>query len=478
MNLKSIIACGLAAAVTIVVAASTAVAGTPLGTAIAYERSGMRINTKLLDGRYDMRFTLWDSATGGTMIGPTLNKDDVRVDKGVLASQVLDFGSEAFGGEERWIETRARQGSGSYKVVGARHRIRTVPYALGLPGLYTIPNATSPNIVGGHTDNKVADGVIGATISGGGSAIYANKVHDDYGTVGGGQWNTAGSIYSTVGGGSENTANGLYSTVSGGEYNRAGGYAASISGGQWNVAGGSYAVISGGGDNFANGYYSTISGGSESSATGQFATVPGGRENTAAGHYGFAAGRRAKADHSGSFVWGDATDDDVASSAGNQFIARASGGVQFFDATGVGVELAPGGNSWSAMSDRAAKEDLADVDPVEVLRKLVAMPVTTWKLISQDESIRHIGPMAQDFHAAFGVGEDDRRITQTDADGVLFAAVQGLHRIVSEKDARLAQQDSEIAALKALVLEMSSRMERLESMIEGPASQSADMAAR
>jgi len=55
--------------------------------------------------------------------------------------------------------------------------------------------------------------------------------------------------------------------------------------------------------------------------------VPGGRENTAAGHTSFAAGYRAKANHSGTFVWADSTAADFASTGKDQFLIRASGGV-------------------------------------------------------------------------------------------------------------------------------------------------------
>jgi hypothetical protein len=70
-----------------------------------------------------------------------------------------------------------------------------------------------------------------------------------------------------------------------------------------------------------------VGGGSQNVASGSYATIAGGDNNTAAGEYSYAAGRRAKADHSGVFVWGDDTDADFASTGDNQFLIRASGGV-------------------------------------------------------------------------------------------------------------------------------------------------------
>jgi hypothetical protein len=62
--------------------------------------------------------------------------------------------------------------------------------------------------------------------------------------------------------------------------------------------------------------------------------------------------------------------------------------------------------------------------------------------------VPHIGPMAQDFYAAFQVGPDDKHITMVDADGVAFAAIQGLNEIVKEQSAELADKTKEIETLK------------------------------
>jgi hypothetical protein len=85
--------------------------------------------------------------------------------------------------------------------------------------------------------------------------------------------------------------------------------------------------------NTASGIYSVVSGGGgtapiySNQALGDWSTVPGGRLNQASGNYTFAAGRRAKANHHGTFVWADSTDTDFASTGANQFLIRASGGV-------------------------------------------------------------------------------------------------------------------------------------------------------
>lgn len=86
-------------------------------------------------------------------------------------------------------------------------------------------------------------------------------------------------------------------------------------------------VLAGGEGNVLSFTHASIGGGFQNSASSQYATVPGGKMNSAGGTSSFAAGTRAKADHSGTFVWGDATDADFSSTAANQFLIRAGGNV-------------------------------------------------------------------------------------------------------------------------------------------------------
>ena len=104
------------------------------------------------------------------------------------------------------------------------------------------------------------------------------------------------------------------------------------------------------------------------------------------------------------------------------------------------------------------------VDGREILERLRDLPIATWNYKAQDESIRHIGPMAQDFSAAFGVGEKETMITTIDADGVALAAIQGLYEMVKEKDAEIAalraEMDDRIAALEKKLTDLTAREER------------------
>lgn len=101
-------------------------------------------------------------------------------------------------------------------------------------------------------------------------------------------------------------------------------------------------------------------------------------------------------------------------------------------------------------SDRNAKQDFKQVDAVAVLKKLTALPISTWAY-TNGPSVRHIGPVAQDFHAAFRFGDSDKHIATVDADGVAFAAIQGLHQMVQEKEARIAELEARLSALETSV---------------------------
>ena len=188
--------------------------------------------------------------------------------------------------------------------------------------------------------------------------------------------------------------------------------------------------IGAGGFNSLSGEGAVIGGGFNSTAAGPFATIPGGDVNSAAGVYSFAAGARASAAHNGTFVWSDGSDGDtiLTSSRAYQFLARASGGFTLYTnaASTVGAQLAAGSGTWASLSDRNAKTNIAPLDDATVLDKVASLPISRWSYKSE-HGVRHVGPMAQDFYAAFGVGEDDKHITSIDEDGVALAAIKALH---------------------------------------------------
>jgi hypothetical protein len=99
-------------------------------------------------------------------------------------------------------------------------------------------------------------------------------------------------------------------------------------------------------------------------------------------------------------------------------------------------------------SDRNIKEHFTPIDAQDILTRLATLPIETWNYKTQDSSIRHIGPMAQDFAAAFGVGEDDKHINFVDANGVAIASIQALYRMLQERDLQMAELRAELDELK------------------------------
>jgi hypothetical protein len=272
----------------------------------------------------------------------------------------------------------------------------------------------------------------------------------DHSTIGGGQVNSiaTSSHQGFIGGGATNWIgiNSPHSAIVGGWNNNIGGNAESsmLVGGSSNAigTGSMFGVIGGGNQNRIR-------------DNSPFAIIPGGRLNSATNH-AFAAGNRAKANHTGAFVWGDSINADVASTNSNSVTMRAFGGYRLFTAFDGGAFLAPGDGSWTAMSDRNAKENVQPVDTRGVLEKVAALPVSTWNYKSQSSDVRHIGPMAQDFKAAFGVGASDTGITTVDADGVALAAIQGLNEKLQEelrrRDVENAVLRQRLAALEKIIL--------------------------
>ncbi|HEX8472733.1 MAG TPA: tail fiber domain-containing protein [Pyrinomonadaceae bacterium] len=123
-----------------------------------------------------------------------------------------------------------------------------------------------------------------------------------------------------------------------------------------------------------------------------------------------------------------------------------------------GVSLAAGSGAWSSLSDRNMKANFAAVNPREILRGVLGLPISTWNYKSQAASVRHIGPMAQDFFATFKLGEGDRNIATIDPDGVALAAIQGLHEELKDRDVKIdalqqqvKQQQEQLDGLKKLL---------------------------
>ncbi|MBC8095981.1 MAG: tail fiber domain-containing protein [Akkermansiaceae bacterium] len=506
-----------------------------------------------------------------------------------------------------------RVGGGNYSAIGG--------------GVGNSIFATGSVIAGGY-GNYVGSNSIQSAIGGGnGNFIGLNST---YGTIGGGSLNQIQTnvTYGTIGGGLENKikTDSRYATLGGGFENTIEKdiYNPTIGGGRGNIIhtladdttiGGGYGnVIQTSANN------ATIGGGTQNSiqADADYATIPGGYRNSAAA-YAFAAGTQAKANHTGAFVWADSQFADFASTAANQFLIRASGGVGIgtttpgkllqvgdalvesegmmrfasrsntasriwdigvpkadenalgfsfviddtslgtnpefvirwntgnvgigtsnpqsalhvngtitttnlsFGATtsqklnlyntdyGIGVQNSThysrtgvgGGFAWFRSgvhtntqndpgaggtllmrldtsgnlivpgnvtangvlltSDRDTKENFTSLNSQVVLSKVAALPITEWNYKNDASGVHHIGPMAQDFYAAFQLnGADDKHISVVDAGGVALAAIQGLNEKVEVGGQR---SEVRIKKLEAENAELKQRLEKLEQFM-------------
>ena len=116
------------------------------------------------------------------------------------------------------------------------------------------------------------------------------------------------------------------------------------------------------------------------------------------------------------------------------------------------------GTTWQNGSDRNIKRGFQPINDAAILDKVLHLPITEWQYKSEGADVQHIGPMAQDFHTAFGVnGSDDTHISTVDEGGVALAAIQGLNQKIDEKDA-------ENRALKAKVAKMDALEKRLDEL--------------
>jgi len=195
-----------------------------------------------------------------------------------------------------------------------------------------------------------------------------------------------------------------------------------------------------------------VGGGSRNWAKGECATVPGSGLCFATADYSFAAGRRAKANHQGSFVWADSQDSDINSSADDQVTFRCKGGVRFLSGSGganQAVSWAPGDSSRTFSSDRNLKDNFVELDAKEAFDKVSALPIAEWNF--KGYSQRHLGPMAQGFHNLFRLGGSETMIDSGDLQGVSLAAIQGFHELLREKDAKISTLEAGIEALETLV---------------------------
>jgi hypothetical protein len=213
---------------------------------------------------------------------------------------------------------------------------------------------------------------------------------------------------------------------------------------------------------------SSIAIGSDALASADY-SVAIGKNVSASGNYSTALGSYVSTSNfEGSIAIGDhSTTTIMESFVANGFRSRFAGGYRLFtnSAVTVGAFLNANANSWAALSDVRLKENFLPVDGESFLEKIAAMPQFTWNYIGQDvKTLRHYGPMAQDFYAAFGndaLGEIgcDTLINQQDFLGVNLIAIQALEK-------RTTQLSSENTMLLKRIEILEEQNKRLLQLLE------------
>ncbi|HET7233758.1 MAG TPA: tail fiber domain-containing protein [Longimicrobium sp.] len=189
-----------------------------------------------------------------------------------------------------------------------------------------------------------------------------------------------------------------------------------------------------------------------------------GYRTTANNDYAVALGYRASNNtHTGTMVMGDeSTTDSVRNQADNEFRIRYNGGIRLRVSTAangntpgaggnVGCDLTVAVPSWTCASSRTLKENFLAVDGEYVLSRIRALPITTWNMTGADRHVRHLGPVAEDFYQAFGLGIGETTIGLGDIDGVNLAGVKALEARTAALQQQLDQRTAEAAQLRGEV---------------------------
>jgi len=475
----------------VAVAAGTAANG---GNFILGATNTATLRTTLSSTASDATMLLTNTGTGVPLtLQPAAGKPPLKVGSSVLVTGLNADKVDGLDASAFWSLT-GNAGTGGKNFLGTTDNRPLNLWVNNARAFRLEPgDANGPNVIGGASTNAVTTGKGSATIGGGGSPLspsFGNRVTDDFGTVSGGQRNSAG-LKATIGGGDQNTASHEGDTVSGGKQNGAIGGESAVGGGQGNVASGSISTAAGGYQNTADGnfaaigggfqntvtgnqgtiaggdentvgpgFWSSIGGGFSNTASGTYAVVPGGRQNVASADYSSAAGFGAQADDVGAYVWADASGGTIASPGTNTFSVRAAGGIwlgtnsspsigggHFID-TSTGAYLSTAG-VWTDNSSRALKHEFRPLSKSSVLQKVGRMPIQSWSYKAESPSIRHVGPTAQSFYKAFGLGLDNKHIGSIDESGVALAAIQGLYRQNLALKTRLAKLEKTVARMQA-----------------------------
>jgi trimeric autotransporter adhesin len=410
-----------------------------------------------------------DNSSGSVLVGGRLNSVGDRSTNATLCGGLSNAIAVASGSFLGGGVANSILGNAACATIGGGKQ-NTISAA----GSVVIPVYANNSTIGGGAQNMVM-ATTESTIGGGsGNMVYLNG---HYATIGGGFSNTNKAMYGTIPGGLNNLAEGFYSFA-------AGTRAQALHNGAfvWSDASSlftpfastvenQFAVRAHGGvvfDTPALGIGTTSPDYSldvqAAQGIGRFvstANVPGGsvielRNNT-----------------SGSTSLGAINFNDANATYPGQIAYQSSGAMTFRVANTDSMMLLNSSGlyvkgTFVSASDRNEKENFKPVSPKEVLARVAKLPVARWTY-KLDPGTEHLGPMAQDFYAAFGVGTDDRHIATVDADGVALSAIQGLNQKLEERlaaqSAELKSRDAQLQSQQEQITRLLGRLESLEEKL-------------
>ena len=470
-------------------------------------------STTIGPNKYDL---LLDPYGGRVGIGTISPAATLEVDGSLLLSGTTGgTPASGFGTRLMWIPAKgAFRAGNAYSTEWDDANVGYYSTALGAGA--TTASGIASIAMGGHTtasgNLSTAMGLLTTASGINSTAMGLSTTASGYTSIAMGK-NTTASNYASTAMGDSTTASGNYSTAMGfgtianntnstavGKSTTASNYASTAMGdsttasGPYSTAMGYYSTASGnsstamGNSTFAVGVGSTAMGlstqatntGSTSIGIGAFATGHAstaiGQSVTASGDGSVAMGTAVSTNnYSGSFIFGDYTTLTVFSaSAPDQFTAVFTGGYDFRTSrtATAGAYMNGGTSGWVAYCDRNKKENFRHVDGEELLQKVRSMSITEWNYKHTDPSIKYIGPVAQDFYAAFHLGgKDSLGINSICIDGVNMAAVQALEKRTAElrdKTSELQAKTAELEGVKSELADLKARLARVEHALSVP----------
>ncbi len=457
----------------------TSVKVNPQPTAVSYQ-GYLEENNQPVEGLFDLEFSLFDAPDAGIQIGNSVNADDLQVTEGLFSTS-LDFGPGAFDATPRYLQIAVRPGdsTNAFSTLEERVLFQSVPYS------QLANHATTANeAIMAQTATSAATATTADNATTADSATSADNAQALQGFEPG-DFSIANHSHSQL-----STPNRLNLDI-----------VRTTNSGDVEIDG---EILPQNGVTFQNNVRVTNLESDElllESTTNDTAIqfqMDAGNVNAIGfpklgGHFQIAPGPSTHGKGSNLRLWGGEVDEGLSGDGGDILLLCGSGsgpepsnggsiimegglaggggargivmirqsnlavrrndsshpihvGTDALSGNGAHVTI---GGMWMNGSDRDSKTDFEELDTGEILRKVAELPVTAWRYKSENEDVRHIGPTAQDFMAAFELGESEKHIGTVDAVGVALAAIQELHaetRLLRTETRLLAKENSELRA--------------------------------